>query len=465
MSAAPRPCSASGLAADPATTSLAEQLVEQWFGVDGSQLLIGGVAVSDIVQTYGTPLYVYDSSVMQRKWAAIRQSLPTSFGIYYSMKANPSQAILRFFLERDCGLEVASGGELYQALAAGCPAERILFAGPGKTDPELRFALESSVGEIHVESRHEIERLAAIAKEMSITPRIALRVNPDAASQGGAMRMGGRPAPFGVDEAQIDETLQAIARTGQMHVAGIHLFAGTQILDAQVLLSQYRHAMQIARRVADQLRRPLDTIDFGGGWGVPYFPHERPLDLQVLREGLEQLASEAAQDDRLRAAHLIVEPGRFLTAEAGIYITQVLDVKRSGDTTYVILNGGMHQHLAASGNLGQVIKRNYPIGVLNRMGALPEQPVELVGPLCTPLDTLGRNVILPQVEPGDCVGVFLSGAYARSASPMGFLSHATPAEVFIIDGRPHLIRRRRSWDDSLSDQTLPLRDPLPAHEL
>lgn len=430
--------------------SLVERLIEKNFGASGGELTIGGVLVSRIAEEHGTPLFVYDASVLKTKWSNLRRALPERVEIYYSVKANPSPAIVKTFLSLGCGLEIASGGELYQALAAGCPANRIVFAGPGKQDAEMREFLEAGGGEIHVESLNEARRLIAASDALGKEVSAAVRINPSSEVQGGAMRMGGKSAPFGVDEEEMGSVVEALQQSPRVRVSGVHIFAGTQILDAAVLGAQYRKCIELARAVAKELKGPLTTVDFGGGLGIPYLEGDPDLDLEAYeREVRDLLAS--LEDETFASTRFLVEPGRYLTGEAGIYVSRVIDVKSSRGKSYAVLDGGMNHHLAASGNLGQVIKRNFPVAVLNRLGEPTRQPVDVVGPLCTPLDVLARNVELPPLRVGDLVGVFQSGAYARSASPLGFLSHPTPPEVLVSDGKHREIRRRGTYRDLLGD--------------
>jgi diaminopimelate decarboxylase len=424
----------------------ARSLIVRLFPDSGAELCMGGVSVGEIAARHGTPAFVYDRQVLDATWARVRRAYPPSFSIAYSVKANPNAAILRHFVDRGAPLEVASAGELTRALAAGCRPESILFAGPGKTERELELALSREIGEIHVESALEARRIGAIAERLQTRARAAVRVNPLADAQGGAMRMGGKPAPFGVDEECMDEVVDALVRHPRIDFRGLHLFAGTQILDSTVLVTQYRHGVELARRVATRLGAPLATLDFGGGLGVPYFPQERELDLDKLREELHGLVAELEGDSRLEGTRLLIEPGRYLVAEAGVYVTRITDIKISRGKTFYIVDGGMNHHLAASGNLGQVIKRNFPIAVLNRLAEGPTHKVDVVGPLCTPLDTLARDVALARAEVGDLVGIFQSGAYGLTASPQGFLSHPSPAEVLVGDGRASIIRARREPD-------------------
>lgn len=427
-------------------------LIDAYFGRIGNQLAIGDIPVSRIVAEFGTPLFIYDQGILHRKFTLLRDALPPEFHIYYSVKANPNQDILRTFLGLGCGLEIASAGEFVQAVAADCPAEKIVFAGPGKTESELEHVLAAEIGEIHAESLLEVQRIASIAHRLGVRARVALRVNPTADAEGGAMRMGGKAAPFGVDEESLDQVLDVLRATANIDFSGLHLFTGTQILDHSILLDQYKHGLKLARRVSSRIGRPLPSLDFGGGLGIPYFAADRPLDLTALKAGLQELCQEVRHDPAFQGTRFVVEPGRFLVGEAGIYVVRVNDVKQSRGKKYLIADGGMHHHLAASGNLGQTIKRNYPVANISRLGPAPEEQVELVGPLCTPLDALGRSLPLPHTEVGDLIAIFQSGAYARAASPLGFLSHPSPAEVFVKEGIARLSRKRGDVRDYMSDQ-------------
>lgn len=416
----------------------AKALAERYFAIERGQLLVGGIPVSVLAEKYGTPAYLYDARVLDVKLDALRKALPARFEVHFSVKANPSPLVLRHFLSRGCGLEIASAGEFRHAINAGCKPADILFAGPGKTEAELEFVLSNGIGEIHLESLVEAGRVASIARRLGVRARVAIRVNPASEAEGGAMRMGGRPAPFGIDEESLDETLNVVLSEPALEFRGIHLFTGTQILDANVLVGQYRHGLNVARRAAKRAGSPLHRVDFGGGLGIPYFSHEAELDLNKVKSGLAELFAEVEADELLRGTQFLVEPGRFLAGEAGIYLTRINDIKVSRGKKFLVLDGGMHHHLAASGNLGQTIKRNYPVAILNKLDAPGTETVDVVGPLCTPLDTMARNVTLPQAEIGDLFGIFQSGAYGRSASPMGFLSHPAPPEVLIQDGRDTL---------------------------
>jgi diaminopimelate decarboxylase len=422
-------------------------LIARNFTQRGGQLYLDGAGVEDLATRHGTPMFAYSTSVVRSRWSQLRDALPSRYEIFYSVKANPNPAILELFLEQGAGLEVASAGEYWQARSAGCETHRIVFAGPGKTEEELDFVLKRGIGEIHVESAREAERIVGAARRYGIRPRVAIRVNPGAGALGGALRMGGKATPFGVDEEVVEDLVAELARSGAVEVTGIHLFSGTQILDHEILLRQYGRGLEIARRIATRLGRPLQTLDLGGGLGIPYFEHERELDLAALREGLRGLEQSLRSDRAFEGTRFVLEPGRFLIGEAGIYLARVTDVKVSRGKKFVIVDGGMNHHLAASGNLGQVIKRNFPSALVNKLDASQVETVDVVGPLCTPLDTLGRDVDLPTPEPGDLFGIFQSGAYAMTASPLGFLSHPAPPEILIEAGVDRVVRRRGTFED------------------
>ena len=432
-------------------TDHAAALVARYFSADGDELRIGGVGVRELAERFETPLFAYDRGALSLQLERLRRALPSEFAVCYSVKANPNPAIIRHFLDAGCGVEIASVGEYALARRAGALPERILFAGPGKTDVELEHVVASGIGEIHVESRQEIERLAAIAGRLGRSARVAIRVNPSDEALGGALRMGGKAAPFGVDEEELGATVDLVRARGALELRGIHLFAGTQITDHAVLVRQYRKGLEIARRVADQTGRPLATVDFGGGLGIPYVSADRELDTIKLAEELSALMAETVGDARFEATRFVVEPGRYLVGPSGVYVTRVVDVKVSRGKTFAVVDGGMNHHLAASGNLGQVLKRNFPLAALTKLGMPAAETLDVVGPLCTPLDVLARAVALPRLEVGDLIGVFQSGAYARAASPLGFLSHRAPAEVLVGDGTATLIRRRSTDEDLVRD--------------
>lgn len=423
------------------TDDLADRLIAENFARADGALRVGGLDLRALAEAHGTPLFVYDAALLRRAYRALTTAVAGFAAVDYSVKANPNPVVIRVFREAGAGAEIASGAEFAAARAAGVPAERILFAGPGKSDADIAAVVAGGIGEIHLENAEEIARVAAAAPP-GRPVRVAVRVNPGAAAQGGAMRMGGKPSPFGFDEEELEAVVDRVEAEPRLHLTGLHLFAGTQGLSAGTLLAQWAYGLDLAARLGARTGRPLETIDLGGGLGIPYFAGDAALDLGALRDGLGPLRARVAADPLLAPARIVLEPGRFLAGPAGVYVARVRAVKASRGSRFVITDGGMHHHLAASGNLGQVVKRDYPVVAVAEAPGTARAPAAVVGPLCTPLDMLARAAPLPELAAGDLVAVLQSGAYALTASPTGFLSHPTPAELLVDDGRAALIRPR-----------------------
>jgi diaminopimelate decarboxylase len=432
------------------SASLAARLAEELFATIDGELQIGNLPASRLAEAYGTPLYVYDVGVAGRVIRLLRDALPGNVEIYYSAKANPNPEFIRCLVAEGAGVEVSSCGEYLRARRGGARPDRIVFTGPGKTAAELEVVVRDGVEQINVESAEEIELLEGIGSRLSMQIPCAIRVNPSAPLGGGAMRMGGRPSPFGIDEDCLGDAIAAVLRASNLRLAGVHVHAATQILDAEAVLEYWRCALNIARRAAGAASLAFATVDLGGGLGIPYFEHDSPLDLRALARGAAELVSGAAGDPLLRRARFILEPGRFLAGPCGVYLTRVLSVKRSYGKQFIVMDGGANHNLAASGNLGQIIKRDYPILNASRAGATATTEYTVVGPLCTPVDTLGRGVGLPPTRAGDLIAVLQSGAYGLTASPCEFLSHPTPAEVLVEHGSPRLIRERGTFHQPIA---------------
>lgn len=425
---------------------LASALIAEHFSVRQNGLAIGGLAVGDLVRQFGSPLYLYDAAILRQRYRALAAALEGFAEVYFSIKANPNPHLAAIFVDEGAGLEIASGAEYLLARKAGCRPRRILFAGPGKGEAELDLVLRQGIGEIHLEGVEEIELVGRKVSAMGLRQDVSLRINPGRQAQGGAMRMGGKASAFGIDEELMPEAIEALTRFPGLRLKGIHLFAGTQILDAQVLLEQWRYGLELAARLAELADCPLGSIDLGGGLGIPYHSGEATLDLDTIRAGLPPLRAMLATDPRLASATVLVEPGRWLVGPAGLYVSAIRSVKMSRGQRFLITDGGMHHHLAASGNLGQVIKRDYPIVAPLHLASPVIDNTNFVGPLCTPLDTLGRQTALPDLKTGDLLAILQSGAYGLSASPVGFLSHPMPAEILVENGLSRIIRPAGTFD-------------------
>lgn len=395
--------------------------------LDG-ELIVGGLPLSRLAARVGqTPFYAYDRGLLERRVAELRAALPAGIKLHYAMKANPMPALVGLMSTLVDGIDVASAGELRVALDAGADAQEISFAGPGKRDTELRQAVAAGIL-VNVESFRELAPLAQASQALGLPARVAVRVNPDFELRSSAMKMGGGPKPFGVDAEQVPELLAQIKRLG-LNFEGFHIFAGSQNLKAEAIVEAQRQSFELALRLADSTPAPVRFLNLGGGFGIPYFPGETPLELAPVADNLAQLLTEAAH--KLPHAELVIELGRYLVGEAGLYVCRVIDRKLSRGHTYLVTDGGLHHHLSASGNFGQVIRKNYPVAIGNRMGQPAGDAVSVVGPLCTPLDLLADRMALPEAQPGDLVVVFQSGAYGASASPRAFLSHPEVVEVLV----------------------------------
>lgn len=400
------------------------------FASTDAVLHIGGRSVDTLAERHGTPLYAYDGAVIADRLDQLRHHLPERARLTYAIKANPMPELLAWLTPRVDGLDVASGGEIERALDAGAAPADISFAGPGKTRDEIARAIEAGIT-IGLESRTQLDTVAELATKGGSPPRVCLRLNPDFQVKGSGMRMGGGPQPFGVDTERAPELLRAIHDQG-LELAGLHIFAGSQNLNAEVITEAQQRSMDLALELLRDAPQAPEFINLGGGFGIPYFPGDKPLDLAAVGERLHALDQQLAA--ALPDTHMVIELGRYIVGEAGVYVTRIIDRKVSRGHTYLITDGGMHHHLAASGNLGQVLRKNYPVAVANRLQEPAAEPITVSGPLCTPLDVLADRIALPHAAVGDLVAVFQSGAYGLSASPVGFLGHPAPEEMFVADG-------------------------------
>jgi diaminopimelate decarboxylase len=391
------------------------------------QLLVGGVPLTQIAERVGsTPFYAYDRALLRARAQQLRTAFPPRVKLHYAMKANPMPAVVALMATLVEGIDVASAGELKVALDAGADAREVSFAGPGKREVELRQALAAGVL-VNVESAREVRVLAALSQQLGLPARIAVRVNPDFELKGSGMKMGGGPKQFGVDVEDVPALLADIDAAG-LGFEGFHLFAGSQNLKAESICEAQQKSYALALRLAGHARAPVKFLNLGGGFGIPYFPGERPLELEPIAANLHELAGRAARE--LPEASLVIELGRYLVGEAGVYVTRIVDRKVSRGQVFLVTDGGLNHHLSASGNFGQVIRKNYPVAIGNRMGA-PTEVASVVGPLCTPLDLLADRMELPVAEVGDLVVIYQSGAYGASASPQAFLGHPACVEVLV----------------------------------
>jgi diaminopimelate decarboxylase len=390
---------------------------------------VGGIALDRLAERVGgTPFFAYDRALLTERVQLLRSTLPSGIDLSYAVKANPMPAVVQHL----CGLvdsfDVASAGEMRTALDTPMPAQRVSFAGPGKTPAELTQAIASGVT-LEMESETEADRVIAIGERLGIRPRVAVRVNPDFQVKGSGMRMGGGAQQFGIDAERVPALLDRLSRA-DVELLGLHIFAGSQNLNAEILCEAQRRTVELALRLAADAPAPIRYLNIGGGFGIPYFERDEPLDLAAIGENLEGLMADAIGPG-LPGARIVIELGRYIVGECGVYVTRIVDRKESRGKTFLVVDGGLHHQLAASGNFGQVIRRNYPVAIGNRSGDEATETVSVVGCLCTPLDLLADGASLPEADIGDLVVVFQAGAYGLTASPTAFLGHPAPVEVLV----------------------------------
>ncbi len=401
------------------------------FHQESGQLILGHYNTRELWELAGhVPFYAYSKTVIDQKIRHFREHIPAEIALHYAIKANPLPVVVSHIAPQVSGLDVASLKELRVALSSGMSAEHISFAGPAKSDADLRGAVATGVT-LNIESFNELKRISSIASELNKRANVAIRVNPDFELKSSGMKMGGGPKQFGVDAELVPELIAGID-TSIVSLKGLHIFSGSQNLKSEAIIDAHNKTFELAERIRLASGTSFTKLNIGGGFGIPYFPGEQKLDLSEIGTNLNRLLHTYA--DLTRNSQLIIELGRYLVGEAGIYVCQVTDKKVSRGTTYLMCDGGLHHHLSNSGNFGQVIRKNYPVTIQKANPSLCDDEREVVtavGPLCTPLDTLADKMDLPKATIGDFLVVFQSGAYGYTASPLNFLSHPPPVELFL----------------------------------
>jgi diaminopimelate decarboxylase len=398
------------------------------FEVRDGCLQIGGMPLTRLAQRVGdTPFYAYDRQRMTDRVALLRQHLPEEVQLHFAMKANPMPAVVQHMAGLVDGLDVASGAELRVALDTPMNPSMISFAGPGKSDNELSSAVAAGIV-VNLESEQEMERIARIGKQAGMRPKVAVRINPDFELKSSGMKMGGGPKQFGVDAERVPAMLDRMGSL-ELDFEGFHIFSGSQNLKATSIQDAHEKTFDLALRLAPYTPSAMRMLNIGGGFGIPYFPGEEPLDVAAVGANLKRLLPGMKQ--QLPQVQIVIELGRYLVGEAGIYVSRIVERKVSRGQVFLVTDGGLHHHLAASGNFGQVIRKNYPVAIGNKMASGARETASVVGPLCTPLDLLAEQMELAKADAGDLVVVFQSGAYGLTASPTAFLSHPAPVEVLV----------------------------------
>ncbi len=395
---------------------------------EDGQLLIGNVPAEELVaDAGGTPLFVYDNNIVGAQIASLRAAMPDGLALYYSVTANPYEPLLNFLGRYVEGFRIVSKGELDRLKRAELAGIPMTFAGPGKRDDELEAGIAAGAT-ISVESEGEARRAILAGEKLGIRPKIAVRVNPPFTIEKGGVVMGARPSPFGVDPDRIPALVQGLIEAGVEWI-GLHVFAGVQCLDDKALIDAHRAIVGCAGEIANALQMPIPELNLGGGFDVPCFEGEQPLDVYHLAKSLHDTLCNAPE--LLATTRLSLELGRWLVAEAGVYLSRVIDRTESCGQTFLTTDGGGHHLLRATGCLLERGHGNFPIAVANRFDAPRDEQVTVTGCLATPNDVFGDEVMLPHAEPGDLIAIFAAGAYGLSASPQHWESRPLAREMLV----------------------------------
>jgi diaminopimelate decarboxylase len=433
----------------------ARTAIEQYFSIQGNEMLIGGTRVSDIVGEFNTPVYAYDVDVLEQTYRRFRTGLTDDVLIFYSLKANPSLGLCSIYHRLGAGAEIASLGELKVALSAGFPPENIIYAGPGKSREELEAAVGKGILAINVESIHEIKAIEAISGRLKKQTGICIRVNPKLNLTDSHQKMGGQASPFGIDEEHLPAVIDVIKDTNWVELKGIHVYVGNQIFDYQLALDNIDNTIRIAHMVAALTSNSaMEIVNFGGGLGIPYYERQQDFEEYPFQEKLNQYIGTAKAEDPFKQTKFILELGRYLVARCGVFLTRVLYIKESRGKRFAVVDGGMHVNSIATGNFGQKLRRKFLLCAPQKLQQPAKEVYDIVGPLCTPMDTFGHNYQAPGLQCGDIIAVLFVGAYGLTGSPTHFLSHLACPEISASRGQLRLLRRRETIDHVISQQNL-----------
>jgi diaminopimelate decarboxylase len=392
------------------------------------QLLIGGYPAEDLVaEAGGTPLFAYDNNIVGAQIARFKGAMADGIALHYSVSANPYQPLLEFLGRYIDGFRIVSMGELKrleQAQLAGIPMN---LAGPGKLDAELEAAVKFGAT-ISVESEGEARRAIRAAERAGIQPKISVRVTPPFGIEGGRVTIGSRPSPFGIDADRVPLVVLGLLEAG-VDWRGLHMFAGSQCLDAEALAEVHRVTVAHAGEIAEAIGGPLPELNLGSGFDIACRPGDAPLDIDAVAAALNQTLCNAPR--LLATTRFTIELGRWLVGESGVYLTRVVDRTESCGRIFLTTDGGGHHLIGATGGLGERGTANFPIAVAGRFGEAAEEEVTVTGCLCTPFDVLGDQVGLPRAEEGDLIAVFCAGAYSLSASPQAWESRPLAREMLV----------------------------------
>ncbi len=398
------------------------------FQVKNNQLFLSGVALKQLSNRVGhTPFYAYDRSLITRRFFELRKNMPHDLKIHYAIKANPMPALVQHMATLADGFDTASAGEMKTALDTTMNANNISIAGPGKRPQEIQQAIAAGIT-INIESKSELSVIEKTSSQLGLAANVAIRINPAFELKMAGVKMGGGAKPFGIDEEQVPSVLKAFKEM-DLSFKGFHVYSGSQNLKEDSIIEAQNQTFLLINKLSEHCATAIETLNIGGGFGIPYFASDTPINTQKIGEQLNESMLKFKKSNP--QTDIIIELGRYLVGEAGIYVCQVIDKKISREKTFLVVNGGLHHHLAASGNFGQIIRKNYPIVNGGKIKSEIMETVNIVGPLCTPLDILAENIELPVTDVGDYIAVFQSGAYGYTSSPHKFLSQPSCEEIMV----------------------------------
>ncbi|MGB1658638.1 MAG: diaminopimelate decarboxylase [Longimicrobiales bacterium] len=399
------------------------------------RVVCGEVPLEDLATEYGTPLYVYDLGWIRGRVAAFREAFEGAGPLLaYSVKANGNLTLLRELRALGCGADITSGGELYRAVSAGIDGSEIVFAGVGKSEAEIAFALDEGIYAFNVESRSELERIDRVATEKGMTARFGIRVNPNvlASTPHQYTATGHSETKFGVPWEETRALYRWALGRDALDPIGIDVHIGSQIVDTE----PYVQALDRVLGVVTELRQegvPLEYLDIGGGFGISY-GHGPALDLESLAAQIVPRVVDAG-------LRLVLEPGRSLVGEAGAFLTRVQYVKSGGPKTFVIVDGGMSELIRPSHYGGY-----HAIEPAGPIGDREATTVDVVGPICETGDFLALDRPIPEPREGELLAVRTSGAYGFSMAS-NYNGRLRPAEVLVDGAEVRLVRRRETYED------------------
>lgn len=379
-----------------------------------------------LIAKFGSPLYAYDLEEIEHRAEDLHSILPEGSVLFYSFKANPLPAIGALLRGFGCGAEISSIGELKAAFEAGFSSSNILYSGPGKTKEEIYYALSVGVIYFSCESWNDLARLEFCASELDLEVKVLLRVNP-ATAPIARLAMTGVPSQFGFEEEHLITNVEKLQSLhDNIEIVGTHVYYGTQIGGCETLMSTLRNAIHTAERLSELFGFPFRIVDVGGGFPWPYATRELGLDLTELQPALSELSD---QRQLTSSAQLWFESGRYLSASSGTLLTRVLDVKESkSGKKYLVLDAGIN-HLGGMSGLGRILQSVISIAPAEPIKSTETDIVDVVGPLCSPLDCIARDIKIPGLRLGDLICIPNVGAYGLTASLIGFLSRPSPVEV------------------------------------